>query len=41
MEALAAGFWGMVGDASLLVGAFVGLYSALGRTRRARVGFLL
>lgn len=27
MEALEAGFWGFVGGASLLVGAFVGLYA--------------
>jgi zinc transporter, ZIP family len=29
MEALAAGFWGFVGGASLLVGAFVGLYAGV------------
>ncbi len=29
MEALEAGFWGFVGGASLLVGAFVGLYAGV------------
>jgi hypothetical protein len=29
MEALEAGFWGFVGSASLLVGAFVGLYAGV------------
>jgi ZIP family zinc transporter len=27
MEALEAGFWGFVGGASLLIGAFAGLYA--------------
>jgi ZIP family zinc transporter len=27
MDALAAGFWGLVGGASLLIGAFIGLYA--------------
>jgi hypothetical protein len=26
MDALAAGFWGFVGGASLLIGAIIGLY---------------
>jgi ZIP family zinc transporter len=37
VEALAAGFWGFVGGASLLMGALVGLYAGASRHTIATV----